>query len=99
MYFPGPQAMTPANLTTMPMLSFWIRGTPGRYGVALFTVSKEWDGAELEFDVGDEWQRVEVDLRQFGAGLFDVTGIFVGRSVPGGFRCVIDEVRLDGGGR
>ena len=96
MYFPGPMAMAAANLTSLPMLSFAARGTPGSYDAVLFTQVEGLGDTRIAFELDEQWREVQIDLRTLGAPLYGVTGIFIGRSDPGKFECFLDDVRLDG---
>lgn len=94
MFFPGDQAMRPANLSRTPTLSFAARGD-GPLMVMVFASQLGFMPAMTSVEIGPEWSRHEVDLRSLVTEPYDVTGIYFG--VPakaGSWTVLLDDVRL-----
>lgn len=96
MYFPGSQPMTAVDLGDRHRLSFQVRGDGGQYHVMLFSGSRGGMPIWEDFRASAEWQRVELDLNDFGgANLHRLRAIgFTAGPGKGPFRFVIDRVEL-----
>lgn len=95
MFFPGDQAMRPANLDSKPTLVFQARGD-GPLTVMVFAERLGTAPAVLRVEIGEEWAEHTVDLHAMLAGqAHDVTAIvFSGPPRAGKFETHIDDVRL-----
>jgi imidazolonepropionase-like amidohydrolase len=97
MFFPGPQPMSPANLSRFKELVFWTKGDGGAYRVLLFAASLGRIPSEQRFTAGAEWREVVMPLTAFGR---DLTGtdlqavLFSGSAGQDHFRLQIDRVRF-----
>jgi hypothetical protein len=85
-----------ADISKARAISFEVRGTPASYRLMLFQRGSLGAPPTVEFDVGEDWRRVEIALAQFGGftpALF--TGMaFVTPMRSGAYAFAIDEVRL-----
>jgi hypothetical protein len=94
MFFPGDQAMRPANLDSKPTLVFQARGD-GPMVVMVFAEQLGTEPARTQVEIGHEWAEYRVDLRTLVAEPYDVTAIFFGGPVRAGkFETHIDDIRL-----
>ncbi|WP_266223353.1 hypothetical protein [Paraliomyxa miuraensis] len=94
MFFPGDQAMRPANLDSKPTLMFQARGD-GPLMVMVFAEQLGTTPAKTQVEIGEEWAKYEVDLRTLVAEPYDVTAIFFGGPPRAGqFEVHVDDVRL-----
>jgi hypothetical protein len=94
MFFPGDQAMRPANLDSKPTLVFQARGD-GPLMVMLFAEQRGEEPAVTSVEIGHEWAEYRVDLRTLVPEPYDVTAIFFGGPARAGkFELHIDDVRL-----
>lgn len=94
MFFPGDQAMRPANLDSKPTLAFQARGD-GPLTVMVFAEHLGTKPAVTRVELGDEWAPHSVDLRALVGELHDVTAIvFSGPARAGKFETWVDDVRL-----
>jgi imidazolonepropionase-like amidohydrolase len=98
-FFPGPQAMAPANLAAARDLVFWARGDGRTYKVFVFAKSLGPMPSQQSFVAGPEWERHTIPLTQFaGADPTAITGIFFGAGPElGTFRFRIDNVEVVAG--
>ena len=97
MFFPGPQPMTPANLSRFKELVFWAKGDGGTYRVLLFAASLGRIPSEQLFTAGAGWREVVMPLTAFGKNLAgtDLQGLlFSGSAGQDRFRLQIDSVRF-----
>lgn len=94
MFFPGDQAMRPANLDSKPTLAFQARGE-GPVMVMVFAEQLGTTPAKTTVEIGEEWGKYEVDLRTLVAEPYDVTAIFFGGPARAGqFEVHVDDIRL-----
>ena len=94
MFFPGDQAMRPANLDSKPTLVFQARGD-GPLGVMVFAEHLGTKPAVARVEIGHEWSEHSVDLRALVGEAHDVTAIvFSGPARAGKFETHVDDVRL-----
>lgn len=94
MFFPGEQAMRPANLDSKPTLAFQARGD-GPLAVLVFAEHLGTTPAIARVELGEEWTPHSVDLRALVGELHDVTAIvFSGPGRAGKFETWVDDVRL-----
>jgi hypothetical protein len=94
MFFPGDQAMRPANLDSKPTLAFQARGD-GPLTVLVFAEHLGTTPAVARVELGDEWAPHSVDLRALVGELHDITAIvFSGPARAGKFETWVDDVRL-----
>lgn len=94
MFFPGDQAMRPANLDSKPTLVFQARGD-GPVMVMLFAEQLGTTPAKTLVEIGEEWAEYRVDLRTLVAEPYDVTAIvFGGPPRAGQFELHVDDVRV-----
>lgn len=95
MFFPGDQAMRPANLDSKPTLAFQARGD-GPLTVMIFAEHLGTKPAVTRVEIGEEWGKHEVDMRTLAGEVHDITAIvFSGPSRPGKFETHVDDVRLE----
>jgi hypothetical protein len=94
MFFPGDQAMRPANLDSKPTLVFQARGD-GPMTVMVFAEHLGTKPAVTRVEIGNEWAEHQVDLRALAGQAYDITAIvFSGPARPGKFETHVDDVRL-----
>ncbi len=94
MFFPGDQAMRPANLDSKPTLVFQARGD-GPLTVMAFAERLGTKPAVTRVEIGEEWAEYQVDLRTLAGEAYDVTAIvFSGPPRAGAFETHVDDVRL-----
>lgn len=94
MFFPGDQAMRPANLDSKPTLVFQARGD-GPLTVMVFAEHLGMEPAVTRVELGEEWAEHRVDLRALAGEVYDVTAIvFSGPARAGKFETHVDDVRL-----
>jgi hypothetical protein len=94
MFFPGDQAMRPANLDSKPTLAFQARGD-GPLVVMVFAEHLGTKPAVTRVELGHEWGKHEVDMRTLAGEVHDITAIvFSGPSRPGKFETHVDDIRL-----
>lgn len=94
MFFPGDQAMRPANLDSKPTLVFQARGD-GPLTVMVFAEHLGMEPAVTRVEIGDEWASHSVDLRALAGEVYDITAIvFSGPARAGKFETHVDDVRL-----
>lgn len=94
MFFPGDQAMRPANLDSKPTLVFQARGD-GPLTVMVFAEHLGTEPAVTRVEIGHEWSEHTVDLRALVGEAYDVTAIvFSGPPRAGKFETHVDDVRL-----
>lgn len=98
-FFPGPQAMAPANLAAARDLVFWARGDGRTYKVFVFATSLGPMPSQQSFVAGPEWERHAIPLARFaGVDPAAITGIFFGAGPElGTFRFRIDNVEVAAG--
>jgi imidazolonepropionase-like amidohydrolase len=95
MWTPGPEPMSPVDLSATPNLSFWARGDGGTYRVMVFAQSRGMTPLTRTFTAGPEWTEVKMTWADFGIRGNDVLGIvFAGGPGPGGFEFQLDQFRL-----
>lgn len=93
MFMPGAQPFGPANLSNRPVLNFWARGDAGQYRIQLFCQNTGQVPPEHVFELGDEWQEIEIDLSTVGQ--CDVSGLMAvifSAIEPGEFQFQLDDV-------
>ena len=96
MFFPGSAPMAPVNLSSKSAISFWTKGDGKTYQVMFWAKSKGALPLLKSFTAGPEWTQVVLPLSDFGADGHDLKAImFAGLAIPGSFRFLIDDVRLD----
>ncbi len=97
MFYPGPQPMQPANLSSKKTIQFWTRGDGKTYRIMLFAQSLGMMPAIQTFVAGKSWKKYSFDLKQFnGIDGHDITGVlFCGGPRPGKFSFQIDEVKFE----
>ena len=92
--FTEPQ--THANLSDVQAIRFHVRGTPARYRLMLFEQGSFGTPPAVEFEVGEQWRAVEIDLAEVTA--FErsrFTGMaFVSPMAGGEYAFALDEVQL-----
>lgn len=94
MFFPGDQAMRPANLESKPTLVFQARGD-GPLTVMVFAEHLGMKPAVTRVEIGEEWASHSVDLRALVGEVYDVTAIVLsGPARAGKFETHVDDVRL-----
>lgn len=94
MFFPGDQAMRPANLDSKPTLVFQARGD-GPLTVMVFAEHLGTEAAVAPVEIGPEWAEYRLDLRALAGELYDVTAIvFSGPARAGAFETYVDDVRM-----
>jgi len=94
MFFPGDQAMRPANLDSKPTLVFQARGD-GPLGIMVFAEHLGTKPAVTRVEIGHEWAEHQVDLRALVGEAYDVTAIvFSGPARAGKFETHVDDIRL-----
>jgi hypothetical protein len=94
MFFPGDQAMRPANLESKPTLVFQARGD-GPLTVMVFAEQRGTEPVKTQVEIGQEWSKHSVDLRTLVGEPYDVTAIFLGGPPRAGkFEVHVDDVRL-----
>lgn len=94
MFFPGDQAMRPANLDSKPTLVFQARGD-GPLTVMVFAEHLGTKPAVTRVEIGEEWAEHRVDLKALAGEVYDVTAIvFSGPARAGKFETHVDDVRL-----
>ncbi len=96
MFTPGPQMMTPVNLSSKTELRFWAKGDGQTYRVMVFSEARGFQPIMQTFVAGEEWQEYVFPFSTFdgitGRGLMAV--IFAGGPGPGPFEFRIDDVRF-----
>ena len=96
MFFAGTRPMFPVNLSSKQAISFSTRGDGRTYQVMLFTKSKGVVPSVKRFTSGPDWQAITVPLADFGTDGSDLQGLmFAELAVPGNFRFLIDDIRLE----
>lgn len=94
MFFPGDQAMRPANLESKPTLVLQARGD-GPLTVMVFAEHLGMKPAVTHVEIGEEWASYRVDLRALAGEVYDVTAIVLsGPARAGKFETHVDDVRL-----
>lgn len=94
MFFPGDQAMRPANLRDKPTLVVQARGD-GPLMVKIFSERNGTTPVTTSVEIGEDWGRYEVDMSTLVDEPYDVTAIFLGVPAQAGSWTVwIDDVRL-----
>lgn len=94
MFFPGDQAMRPANLESKPTLAFQARGD-GPLTVMVFAEHLGTKPAVTHVEIGEEWAKYQVDLRTLAGEAYDITAIvFSGPPRAGKFETHVDDIRL-----
>lgn len=94
MFFPGEQAMRPANLDSKPTLVFQARGD-GPVMVMVFAEQLGTTPAKTLVEIGEEWAEYRVDLRTLVPEPYDVTAIlFGGPPRAGQFETHVDDIHL-----
>jgi imidazolonepropionase-like amidohydrolase len=95
LFSPGPQMMSPANLSHKKSISLWAMGDGKTYSVMVFAQSLGFVPGMVNFTAGPEWKEHIFPFEKFGIEGYDIMGIFVGSSAEtGDFSLKIDEVRL-----
>jgi hypothetical protein len=97
MFSPGPQPMTPANLTAKKAITFSAKGDGKTYAIMLFSEAKGFMPATQSFVAGPEWKQHRFALKDFdGSDGTGVIGIFFGGGADAGpFELRIDDVRFE----
>lgn len=94
MFFPGDQAMRPANLGSKPTLVFQALGD-SPMTIMVFAEHLGLEPAITQVEIGPEWASYQVDLQALAGELHDVTAIvFSGPPRAGKFVQQLDDVRL-----
>ncbi len=95
LFSPGPQMMSPANLSHKKSISLWAMGDGRTYSVMIFAQSLGFVPGMVNFKAGPEWKEYTFPFEKFGIEGYDIMGIFIGSSAePGAFSLKIDDVRL-----
>jgi hypothetical protein len=95
MFFPGPSAMAPANLSSWKGVDVWSKGDGKTYSVMIFAQSLGFRPALQMFEAGVEWKEHFFSFEGFGIQGYDITGIFIGASQQkGAFTLQVDDIRL-----
>ena len=95
-FFPGPRAMSPANLSAKSGISFWARGDGKPAYIMAFSQSRGFIPATITFVTGREWKHFQFAWDEFDGHDGTATlGLFWGGGAEGGaFELEIDDVRL-----
>jgi imidazolonepropionase-like amidohydrolase len=96
MFFPADTPMSPADVSRFKEIVFQARGDGREYQVMAFATKLGTIPASRPFIAGPEWQEFVMPLAAFSnIDGSDLRGLlFSANSAPGGFRLVIDHVRL-----
>jgi hypothetical protein len=96
MFFPASPPMTPANLSKFTELVFRAKGDGREYAVMMFATRFGNIPMQQSFTAGADWKEHVIPFKAFSnMDGSDVRGIlFSANSTPGGFRLVLDDVRL-----
>ncbi|NKB72506.1 MAG: amidohydrolase family protein [Candidatus Latescibacteria bacterium] len=96
MFWPGAQAMDPADLSARKSVSFWARGDGKTYYLMFFTQSLGYMPSIQTFTVSDAWTQFSFPFEQFGTSGQDITGVFWGGGPQAGpFVLQLDNIRFD----
>ncbi len=96
MFFPGSAPMTPVNLSSKKVITFWARGDGHSYRVMVYSQSNGYIPQMQSFTAGPEWTKITMPLSSFTTDGHDLTGIFFGAwASAGNFKFTIDSVRLE----
>jgi imidazolonepropionase-like amidohydrolase len=95
-FSPGPQPMSPVDLSGKPTLKFRAKGSGKSFAVMMYSQSAGYIPKIQAFQPGPEWQEFVFPFSKFGLGGQDIMGLFFGASnTPGEFSLQIDDVRLE----
>ena len=97
MFCPGPQPMSPANLSAKSGLSFWAKGDGKPAYVMVFSQSRGFIPALKTFIAPRDWKEFRYDWKDFdGLDGTGTLGIFLGGGAESGpFELQLDDVRLE----
>lgn len=96
MFFPGPAAFAPVDLSAAAELVFWTRGEPGVYRAIMFCESLGQVPSTVTFEATEQWREVVLPLSSFpGLDASGLTGVlWAGGPSLGAFRFAIDQVEF-----
>jgi hypothetical protein len=96
MFFAGPTPMAPVNLSRFKEIVFWTRGDGRECQVLVFADRLGNIPASQSFTAGPEWREVVLPFSRFsGIDGSDLKAVlFSAGAQAGGFRFMIDDVRL-----
>lgn len=95
MFSPGPQMMSPVNLSSKKQIQFWAKGDPKTFTVMIFAQSLGFIPASVNFKVDSNWKKYVIPFSSFNIEGYDIMGIFFGASGElGAFELVIDNIHL-----
>jgi len=96
MFTPGPQMMSPVNLSSKKEIRFWARGDGRTYRVMFFAESKGFAPLTQTFVAATDWKEFAFPLSAFGGidGHDLMAVIFAGGPAAGAFSFRIDGVRF-----
>jgi imidazolonepropionase-like amidohydrolase len=95
-FSPGPDVMSPANLSSKKSVSFWAKGQGKTCYIMVFAQSLGWTPSTQTFTAGPEWTQYVFPFEKFNTDAHDLIGLFLGGGPESGdFEIYLDDVRLE----